>query len=212
MNIVLFGPPGVGKGTQSALLVEKLGMVHISTGDLLREAVKRQSPLGLQAKSYMDKGELVPDTIVIGLFEEVFSKSDKKDFILDGFPRTVSQAKALEGILERMRRNLGKAVFLEVDYGQLVYRLTGRRICRNCNSVYNITFKPSRKDGICDQCGGVLYQRKDDEESVINTRLKAYEEETSPLKAYYQAIGKLTIVKGEGEIYEIFDRLKEVVH
>ena len=208
MNIVLFGPPGAGKGTQSALLVEKKQMRHISTGDLFREAVKNQTALGVKAKSYMDAGQLVPDEVVIGMVEEVVAKLGKQSFILDGFPRTVPQAHALETLLAKSGHSIDKAVFMEVPRQDLMRRLTGRRVCSSCGAVYHVDAKPSKKEGICDVCGGAVVQRKDDHESVIGTRLEAYDKSTSPLKQYYADKGAYAEVKGTGTTEEVFGRLE----
>ena len=185
MNIILFGAPGAGKGTQSSILIERNQMKQISTGDLFRAAIKNKTELGLKAQSYMDKGELVPDSIVIGMVEEVLRK-DSGSFILDGFPRTVTQAEALDGLLNKIQMNIGKAIFLEVPYETLLKRLTGRRVCKSCAAVYHIESRPTIKDGVCDSCGGEVVQRNDDKEDVIANRLKAYEEFTMPLKNYYK--------------------------
>ena len=180
MSIILFGAPGAGKGTQSALLVEKLGMTQISTGDLFRAAIKNKTELGVKAQSYMDQGQLVPDSIVIGMVEEVL-KSGVKNFILDGFPRTVPQAEALDELLKKLNLSISKAIFLEVPKAALMSRLTGRRVCKNCGAVFHIVNKPSKVEGICDNCGGQVVQRSDDKTEVIEARLKSYEEYTSPL-------------------------------
>lgn len=178
MNIVLFGPPGAGKGTQSALLVEHLKMVQISTGDLFRAAIKNQTDLGKKAKEFMDKGQLVPDAIVIDMVAEALDKNSGSSFILDGFPRTVVQARALLEMLDRKSLKVGKAVFLEVPSDELLARLTSRRVCKDCGATFNLIGMPSKKAGICDNCGGQLIQRDDDKEEVIKTRLKTYEEST----------------------------------
>ncbi len=207
MNIVLFGPPGAGKGTQSALLVERLGMRHVSTGDLFRDAIKAQTPLGLKAKALVDAGHLVPDGIVIGLVEEVLHGLSDKSFILDGFPRTVPQAEALDKLLSFHDMTIGRALFVEVPTQMLLKRLSGRRVCQSCGAVYHIESKPSKVDGVCDLCGGGVVQRKDDQEQVISTRLDAYEKSTAPLKGYFEAKGKLAIVDGQGTTEEVFQRL-----
>lgn len=207
MNIILFGPPGAGKGTQSALLVEREKMRHISTGDLFREAVKNQTPLGVKAKGFMDAGQLVPDEVVIGMVEEVLQGLKGQSFILDGFPRTVPQAEALEGLLSRHGMAIGKAVFLEVPRQALLSRLTGRRVCVSCGAVYHIETKPTKKEGLCDVCGGQVVQRKDDHEDVIRTRLEAYDKSTSPLKAYFASKGLLAEVEGTGSTDEVYRRL-----
>lgn len=211
MNILLFGAPGAGKGTQSALLVERHRMHHISTGDLFRHAIKNQTPLGKQAKGFMDKGQLVPDEIVVGMVEEEFGKLHGKQFILDGFPRTVPQAKALESILNTHKMRIDKAVFLEVDQGLLMDRLTGRRVCRKCGAVFHVAAKLPKSAGRCDECGGELYQRDDDKAEVIKTRLEAYEVSTAPLKAYYEEIGRLVVVDGTGEANQVFSRIESLL-
>lgn len=208
MNIVLFGAPGAGKGTQSALLVEKLGMVQISTGDLFRAAIKNKTSLGREAQGFMDRGELVPDSIVIGMVDEVLGGIDNKSFILDGFPRTVAQAEALGKILAQRKMEIGKAIFLEVPREELLSRLTGRRVCKACGAVYHITSKPTKVAGTCDNCGGEVVQRNDDKEDVIATRLKAYEDNTFPLKAYYKELKRYIEVKGNQETGIVFDQIK----
>lgn len=211
MNIVLFGAPGAGKGTQSALLVERMGMVQISTGDLFRAAIKNQTELGMKAKSYMDKGELVPDAVTIGMVDEVLAKLANKSFILDGFPRTVAQAEALGTILSKRNMVIGKAVFLEVPKGELLERLTGRRVCKSCGAVYHITSKPPKHTGVCDVCGGEVIQRNDDKEDVIATRLKTYEENTFPLRSYYKEQSKYAEINGNQETEVVFAALKKVI-
>lgn len=208
MNIILFGPPGSGKGTQSALLVEQNHMKHISTGDLLREAVRNQTALGAKAKSFMDVGQLVPDEVMIGMVEEVLQELRGKSFILDGFPRTVPQAEALERLLGKYSLKIGKAIFLEVPRQDLLKRLTGRRVCTSCGAVYHVDTKPTRQPGICDTCGGQVVQRKDDYEDVISNRLEAYDRSTSPLKAYFEAKTMLTEIQGIGSTEEVFNRLQ----
>jgi adenylate kinase len=211
LNIVLFGPPGAGKGTQSAFLVERNKMRHISTGDLFREAVKNQTPLGVKAKGFMDAGQLVPDEIVIGLVGEVLQTLKGQSFILDGFPRTVPQADALEGLLRSHSMNIGKAVFLEVPRGDLLARLTGRRVCVTCGAVFHVNAKPPQKDGVCDACGGQVVQRKDDQEDVIRTRLEAYDKSTSPLKKYFSDKGSFAEVDGTGATEAVYERLASYI-
>jgi adenylate kinase len=211
LNIVLFGPPGAGKGTQSALLVEKKSMRHISTGDLLREAVKNQTPLGAKAKSFMDIGQLVPDEVMIGMVDEVLQKLRGQSFILDGFPRTVPQAEALEKLLTSHGLKIGKALFLEVPRQSLLRRLTGRRVCQSCGAVYHVDSAPPKKDGVCDVCGGALMQRKDDHEDVIGTRLEAYDKSTSPLKKYFESRGSFAEVNGVGSTDEVYGRLSSEI-
>lgn len=208
MNIVLFGPPGVGKGTQSALLVKKLGMVHISTGDLLRSSVKEGGALGLKAKSYMDRGELVPDEIVLEMLVGAINRGNG-NFVLDGFPRTVAQARALDGLLESRKIKLNRALFMEIDDLTLKERLTGRRVCRECGAVYHVKFEPPKVEGKCDSCSGALYQRKDDSEEVIGVRLATYRKETAPLKDYYEKAGILKAVDCDGDSMVVFGRLEK---
>ena len=207
MNIVLFGPPGAGKGTQSGLLVERKQMRHISTGDLLREAIKNQTPLGVQAKSIVDSGKLVPDEIMIGIIQGVLQGLKGQSFILDGFPRTVPQAEALELALTNFGLKIGKALFLEVPRQDLFRRLTGRRVCQSCGATYHVDSKPTKKDGVCDVCGGAVVQRKDDHENVIGTRLEAYDKSTAPVKDYFAKKGALAEINGVGSTEEIYGRL-----
>ncbi len=209
MNLLLFGPPGAGKGTQSAFLVEQMGMQHISTGNLFREAVSKKTPLGLKAKSFMDQGQLVPDEVTIGLVEEVLAGLGGKSFILDGFPRTVPQAVALDALLSRMKLKLDRAISFEVPRGDLTRRLAGRRVCEKCGAVYHVDAKPTKKAGICDNCGGAVVQRKDDQEDVIRARLEAYDKSTAPVKEYYSKAGALTEIQGTGTEKEVFERLQK---
>lgn len=211
MNIVLFGAPGAGKGTQSSLLVEKLGMVQISTGDLLRAAIKKQTDLGKKAQGFMDKGELVPDSVVIGMVDEVLAKLGLKSFILDGFPRTRAQAEALGKILQMRNLAIGKAIFLEVPKEELLNRLTGRRVCKSCGAVYHIISKPTKITGKCDLCGGEVIQRNDDQEDVIATRLRTYEENTFPLREYFKEQDKYVEVNGAQETEIVFSNLKKLI-
>ncbi len=211
MNIVLFGAPGAGKGTQSTLLVERLGMVQISTGDLFRAAIKNKTELGQKAQSFMDKGELVPDSIVIGMVDEVLAKLENKSFILDGFPRTSAQAEALGKILSQRALEIGKAVFLEVPREELLGRLTGRRVCKSCGAVYHVQSKPTKVAGVCDVCGGEVIQRNDDKEDVIATRLKTYEENTLPLRTYFKELNKYVEVNGAQDTETVFSNIKRVI-
>lgn len=211
MNLILFGPPGAGKGTQSAYLIERMKMKQISTGDLFRAAIKNGTPLGKEAKGYLDAGKLVPDTVTIGLVEEELQKLNGQGFILDGFPRNVAQAEALEGLLKTLRLKVDHSVFLEVPLALLLGRLTGRRTCKNCGTVYHIESKPTKVEGVCDVCGGQVVQRPDDKEEVIRTRLEAYESSTRPLKDYYKAKGPYVEVDGTGTSEEVFGRLTKAV-
>ena len=213
MNLILFGPPGAGKGTQSALLVERRKMKQISTGDLFRAAIKNKTPLGTEAKGYLDAGKLVPDSVTIGLVEEELEALKGTNFILDGFPRNTAQADALATLLNKLSLKIDKVIFVEVPMNLLLGRLTGRRVCRNCAAVYHVESKPPKKEGICDVCGGEVYQRADDKEDVIRTRLEAYEASTKPLKEYYKAKGPQTYaeVDGTGTTEQVFDRLTKVM-
>jgi adenylate kinase len=211
LNILLFGPPGAGKGTQSALLVERHHMKHLSTGDMFRAAIKNKTPLGVEAKSYIDAGKLVPDSVTISMVAQEFKVLDGKSFILDGFPRTVAQAEALDEMLSAHDMKLDRALFLEVPFNYLLARLTGRRVCKGCGAVYHIQSKPTKSAGVCDVCGGEVIQRDDDKESVIKTRLEAYMESTAPLKDYYRMKGNFVEVDGLGTADEVYARLEKVM-
>ncbi|VAX29562.1 Adenylate kinase [hydrothermal vent metagenome] len=212
MRIVLLGAPGAGKGTQAKKLVEKYGIPQISTGDILRKAVADGTPLGKEAKSYMDKGELVPDSVVIGLVKERLTQDDcKKGFILDGFPRNTAQAEVLDKVLNETNIPLQVALCVDVDMEILMKRLTGRRTCRQCGQMYNIYFSPPQKEGVCDKCGGELYQRDDDKEETIRRRLEVYEAQTAPLIEYYKNKGILKTVEGTGDIDEIFAKICSIL-
>lgn len=197
MKLILLGPPGAGKGTQAKMLVERFAIPQIATGDILRGAVQAGTPLGLQAKGFMDAGALVPDEVVIGIVRERLQEQDcHGGFILDGFPRTVAQADALQSTLAGLGRDLEKVVSLTVDAEALVARLTGRRTCRSCGRGYHVTYDPPRNGTCCDACGGELYQRDDDQESTIRRRLKVYDEQTAPLIVYYRDAGLLAELDG----------------
>jgi len=212
MNIILVGPPGAGKGTQAKRMIDRLGVPQISTGDMFRAAVKDGTPMGIKAKEYMDKGALVPDDVVIGVVEERFSKDDcKKGFILDGFPRTYDQAKALDGLMQKMNSSMDHVVVIEVPDDDLVGRLTGRRTCRACNYMHHIKFDPPEKDGVCDKCGGELYQRDDDQEDTIRQRLKTYHEQTSVLIDYYSDKGIVRKVDGAVSMEQVQTAIKEAI-
>ncbi|HJV36566.1 adenylate kinase [Geomonas sp.] len=200
-NLILLGPPGVGKGTQAKLLIEKFGIPQISTGDILRAAVKEQTPMGVKAKGYMDAGALVPDAVVIGIVEERLAQADcQKGFILDGFPRTVAQADALGQVLSGLDRCVDHVISLAVDKAELLKRLTGRRACPKCGAVFHIDYAPPKVAGICDSCQTELFQREDDKEATILHRLAVYEEQTAPLIAYYESCGLLRSVNGLGTV------------
>ncbi len=212
MNLILLGPPGAGKGTQAQLLVNRYHIPQISTGDILREAVRRETALGKEAKRFMEKGQLVPDEVVIGIIEGRLNDSDcHSGFILDGFPRTIPQAEALQKILQKMERTLHHVINIEVETEELVRRLTGRRTCKLCGAMYHIIFSPPKKDGICDRCGGPLYQREDDQEETIRMRLKEYERQTAPLIQYYKEKSLLRSINGIGSQNQIFDRIVQAI-
>lgn len=205
MKLVLLGAPGAGKGTQAKKLIEKYGMPQISTGDLLRAAVAAGSELGKEAKSYMDKGELVPDSVVLGMVEERLKQDDcKAGYILDGFPRNTAQAEALDEMLASLDMALDAALSVDVPFEDLMKRLTGRRTCKECGQMYNIYFNAPTQEGVCDKCGGELFQRDDDQEATIEKRLQVYNEQTAPLIDYYGSKGILKSVQGTGDIDDIF--------
>jgi adenylate kinase len=208
MRLVLLGAPGAGKGTQAKMLIEKYKIPQISTGDILRKAVADSTPLGKEAKVIMDKGELVPDKIVLGLVEERVKQDDcKKGFILDGFPRNTAQAEALDKMLNAMGLPIDSALSVDVPKDDLMKRLTGRRTCKNCQQMYNVYYSPPKKDVVCDKCGGELFQRGDDKEDTIKKRLEVYDAQTAPLIDYYKKKGILKSVMGVGNIDEIFNKV-----
>lgn len=212
MNIILLGPPGAGKGTQAKRMIERYGIPQISTGDMLRAALKEGTPLGLEAKSFMDKGQLVPDSVVIGLVKERIQKSDcQKGYMLDGFPRNVSQAEALDTMLSQLGQKVDDVISIEVPAAELLGRLTGRRTCRSCGAGFHVMFDPPKKDGVCDKCNGELYQRDDDNEATVKSRLEVYDKQTKPLIDYYQKQTKLRAVPGVGAMEEIFGRITAVL-
>jgi adenylate kinase len=208
LRLVIFGPPGAGKGTQAKLLSERLGVPHIATGDMLREAVKAGTRLGGLAKKYMDEGRLVPDEVVIGMVEERLRQPDcSKGFILDGFPRTIEQAEALDSELEKLGLKLDAVLNLEVGDEEVVKRIALRRTCRSCGAVYHLIFNPPSREGVCDRCGGELYQRDDDREEVVRNRLKVYRQQTKPLLEFYRRRGLLRDVNGERSIEDVFKEI-----
>ena len=204
MHILLMGPPGAGKGTLAANLVKEFGIPHISTGDMVRAAVKEGTELGKQAKACMDAGKLVPDEVTIGIVKERLAKPDcKKGFILDGFPRTVEQADALTGILKELGLSLTAALNITVPAADLIERAVGRRICKSCGATYHVKFNPPQKAGVCDTCAGDLYQRADDSEETMKNRLSVYEAQTKPLIAYYEKAGVYKEIDGRKAIDEV---------
>jgi adenylate kinase len=212
MNVILMGLPGAGKGTQAERIVEEFAVPHISTGDMFRAAVKEQTPLGVEAKSYMDKGLLVPDEVVIGIVRERLGKDDcKNGFLLDGFPRTVAQAESLDQTLEGLGKKIDHVINIDVDRESLLARLTGRRICRQCGATYHVIYNPPEAHGKCDKCGGELYQRDDDNEKTVATRLDVNIEQTAPLLAYYLKQGTLRDINGEQEIGQVFEDIAGIL-
>ena len=197
MNLIFLGAPGAGKGTQAEIVCEKLNIPAISTGNMLREAVKNQTAAGLAAKEYMDRGDLVPDEVVIGILKDRIAQDDAKNgFILDGFPRTVSQAEALE----KMGVQIDKVVEIHVADEKITSRMSGRRVCEGCGNSYHIEYKPTKVEGVCDACGAKVVQRVDDKPETVLSRLATYHEKTAPLKDFYAAKGKLVTVEGQEEI------------
>jgi adenylate kinase len=212
MRIVFLGAPGSGKGTQARRLMEEYASPQISTGDLLRAAVAADTELGRKARAAMDAGRLVDDEIVIGMIRERLRQKDTSfGFILDGFPRSITQAEALDKMLAQERKPLQKAILLDVKFENLLKRITGRRTCSICGHLYNVHFSPPKKPGVCDHDGGELVQRPDDNEEVISKRLKVYQDQTAPLIDYYKKQSKFASVNGEGTMDEIFSRIETVL-
>lgn len=212
MRLILLGPPGAGKGTQAANIVNKYQLPHISTGDIFRANIKQGTDLGNRAKAFMDKGELVPDSLVVELVEDRLQQDDTKiGFMLDGFPRTLPQAEALDSVLENMGSTLNFVVNIVVDPTVLVERAVGRRICRDCGATYHVKFNPSKEEGVCDQCSGELYQRSDDNEETVTNRIAVYTNETAPLVDYYKNSGKLVTINGLQDIDKVFADIEKAL-
>ncbi|RWZ52103.1 adenylate kinase [Halobacillus fulvus] len=206
MNLILMGLPGAGKGTQAEKIVEKYDIPHISTGDMFRLAIKEGTALGKEAKSYMDKGELVPDEVTIGIVRERLSKPDcEKGFLLDGFPRTIAQAEALENLLADMKESLDYVLHIDVPKDKLIERLTGRRVCPTCGATYHVVFNPPKEEGKCDKDGSELIQRKDDQPETVKTRLEVNVEQAQPLLDFYRDKGYLVSFDGDRDINEVFN-------
>jgi len=212
LRVVLLGPPGAGKGTQAATISKRLAVPHIATGDLFRQAQNSGTPVGLLAKSYMEKGMLVPDEVTIQMVQERLSNADcRQGFLLDGFPRNVAQAQALDKMLSSKSNGLSKALNIKVSTEELVRRLSGRWICRNCQTPYHAVNAPPKSPGVCDKCGGPLYQRPDDREDTVRQRVRVYLEETAPLVDYYQKKKILVEVNGEESIEAVQQQLLEAL-
>lgn len=212
MNLVLMGLPGAGKGTQAERIVEKYEIPHISTGDMFRAAIKDGTELGMKAKSYMDQGALVPDEVTIGIVKERLGKDDcKKGFLLDGFPRTVPQAEALEVLLTELDRQINYVINIDVDTSKLMERLTGRRICKSCGATYHMVFNPPAQERVCDKCGGELYQRSDDNAETVGNRLEVNLKQTQPLLDFYSEKGYLRNINGDQDIDDVFKDLDQLL-
>jgi len=204
LNLLIMGPPGAGKGTQAEMLVKELAITHISTGDMFRNAIKEGTEMGKKAKEYMDRGELVPDEVVVGMVKDRLSQPDcAKGFLLDGFPRTLPQARALDETLQSMGIKLDGVINIDVPRERLMARLTGRRVCKNCGASYHILFNPPQTPGKCNACGGELYQRSDDNEEAVANRLDVYAAQTQPLIDYYKEKGLLKNINGDQEIGKV---------
>lgn len=209
MKLILLGPPGAGKGTQAESIKEKYNLIHISTGDIFRKNMKENTPLGKKAKEYVDKGQLVPDEITVAMVEDRLKEDDVAEgFLLDGFPRSVSQAEALDELMLEMATQIDKVINIQVDKSILVERAVGRRICRDCGATYHIKFNPPKVAGICDKCGGELYQRADDNEATVAKRIDVYETETMPLVEYYTQKGNIVTLNGDQAIDKVFSEIQ----
>jgi len=212
MNLILLGAPGAGKGTQAKLISEKYGIPQIATGDILREAVTSGTELGRKAKEFMDRGELVPDEIVIGIVKERLAQPDcENGFILDGFPRTLIQAEALDNILAEMNKKIDAVINIDVSEEEIIKRITYRRTCKKCGAIYHLIYNPPKEDKKCDKCGGELYQRDDDKEETVRERFRVYRERTEPLIDYYKKKGLLHNVDGTKNIKDVFRGIEDVL-
>ena len=210
MRVAFLGPPGAGKGTQARDLAREWRVPHIATGDMLREAAAAGTPLGLEAKRYMDRGALVPDDVIIGMIADRLRQSDAQSgFLLDGFPRTIAQAEGLERLLKDLGQPLDRVIYFDVGEPELTRRLTGRRVCRACGHSFHVVSNPPRREGVCDACGGELYQRADDSEATVRNRLNVYRKQTAPLLDWYTGKGLLASIRGEGTIEDIAHRVQD---
>jgi adenylate kinase len=212
MRLVFLGAPGAGKGTQARELAKEWSVAHIATGDMLRDAVAGDTPLGREAKRYMERGELVPDDLIVRMIGERLNRSDARGgFILDGFPRTIAQAEALGILLKDLGQHLDGVVYIDVPEPELLRRLTGRRVCRQCGATFHLVSAPPARDEVCDRCGGVLYQREDDLEDTVRNRLTVYARQTAPLLDYYRSRNVLSTVKGDGAMTDVQDAVRRAV-
>ncbi|MEE8142277.1 MAG: adenylate kinase [Planctomycetota bacterium] len=212
MRLVFLGPPGAGKGTQAALLAAKSHVPHISTGEILRRAIELATPTGIEAKEFVERGELVPFQIMLRLVQDRLREADAKSgWILDGFPRNLDQARAFDGLLEEFRVQLDRVIYFHLSDEAVVKRLTGRRICRDCQAPYHLVFSPPQAPGVCDRCGGELYQRSDDDKEAILNRLKVYSQETNPLVAHYRERSLLETLDGDGDVAVVAAALEKAL-
>ena len=210
MNLMLFGAPGAGKGTQAKFLIEKYNIPQISTGDILRAAIVDKTDMGMEAKKFMDAGQLVPDSTIIGIIKDRLAESDcKNGFILDGFPRTIIQARELESIAKEFGFDIDAVINIDVPSEKLIKRLSGRRTCKDCGTTYHVVFNPPKTEGVCDKCGGELYQRPDESEEAVQVRLDTYEKQTRPLIDYYTMKGELTNVNGDQSMDAVYADIKK---
>jgi adenylate kinase len=213
MNLVLFGPPGAGKGTQGTVLAEKQGLLKISTGDILRDAVRAGTTLGIEAKKFMDAGELVPDSVILGLVKEAVEDAGNSGFIMDGFPRTIAQAEGVDNMLRSMKKAIDAVIVLEVPDEALVERLSGRRSCPNCGAVYNMYFDKPKTDERCDRCNSELVQRADDKRDTVVRRLDVYKQQTAPIIEYYQQHGAaVQFINGDRDIDAVQQDILRIVN
>ncbi|MCP4325426.1 MAG: adenylate kinase [Alteromonadales bacterium] len=212
MRLILLGPPGAGKGTQAANIVNKFNLPHISTGDIFRANIKQGTELGKKAKGFIDNGELVPDSLTVELIEDRLQKDDTQDgFMLDGFPRNIYQAEALDEVLNNMGKTLDYVINIVVDPSVLVGRAVGRRICKECGATYHVEFNAPKAENVCDKCSGELYQRSDDNEETVSNRISVYTNETAPLINYYEKAGKIVSIDGLQEIEKVFSDIDKVL-